>query len=83
MVVLKDHFHVLIKPKIIDEYPKIIAIAKWNFSKNIDEKYVEPIRHYLSPSKIKRNEKGVWQRRYYEHTIRDEKSLYRHLDYIH
>ncbi len=25
----------------------------------------------------------VWQNRYWEHTIRDEKDLYRHLDYIH
>ena len=31
----------------------------------------------------KRNEKGIWQRRYYDHIIRDEKDLYRHVDYIH
>lgn len=27
--------------------------------------------------------KKFWQNRYFEHTIRDEKDLYRHLDYIH
>lgn len=30
-----------------------------------------------------KGEKGIWQRRYYEHTIRDEEDLNRHLDYIH
>mgnify|MGYP002624203608 CR=1 FL=1 len=37
----------------------------------------------LSDSKIKKGEKGVWQRRYWEHTIRNETDLYKHLDYIH
>ena len=26
---------------------------------------------------------GIWQRRYWEHTIRDEDDLHKHLDYIH
>ena len=25
----------------------------------------------------------IWQRRFWEHTIRDENDLYKHLDYIH
>ena len=28
-------------------------------------------------------EKGIWQRRYYDHIIRDDEDLYRHIDYIH
>lgn len=31
----------------------------------------------------KRHETGVWQRRYWEHLIRDETDLQRHVDYIH
>ena len=31
----------------------------------------------------KRNEKGIWQRRYYDHIIRDENDLLKHIDYIH
>lgn len=27
--------------------------------------------------------RGVWQRRFYEHTIRDEDDFQAHLDYIH
>lgn len=30
-----------------------------------------------------KGEKGVWQRRYFEHTIIDEKDLNNHLDYVH
>ena len=37
----------------------------------------------LSDSAIKRGEKGIWQRRYYDHIIRNEEDLYKHIDYIH
>ena len=37
----------------------------------------------LSGSKIKKREKGVWQRRYFEHTIIDENDLNKHIDYVH
>ena len=30
-----------------------------------------------------RREKAVWQRRYWEHLIRDEEDWLRHMDYIH
>ena len=36
-----------------------------------------------SASKIERREKGIWQRRYWEHIIRDDADLVRHIDYIH
>src|SRR2546430_12770835 len=32
---------------------------------------------------IRKREKGLWQRRYWEHAIRDETDLRRHIDYIH
>ena len=37
----------------------------------------------LSPSRKKRKEAAIWQRRFWEHTIRDEVDYNRHLDYIH
>lgn len=37
----------------------------------------------LPRSAISRHETGVWQRRYWEHLIRDEDDLRRHVDYIH
>ena len=37
----------------------------------------------LSQSALKRGEKGIWQRRYYDHIIRNENDLWKHVDYIH
>jgi putative transposase len=36
-----------------------------------------------SSSKTARRERGIWQRRYWEHAIRDDADLERHVDYIH
>lgn len=77
MVVLQDHFHILLKPKNIKDYPNIIKSIKYNFSNKFDAVGL------ASPTYIQKREKRVWQRRYHEHTIRDEDDLYKHLDYIH
>ena len=37
----------------------------------------------LSTSRRKRKERGIWQRRFWDHVIRDELDFERHLDYIH
>ena len=37
----------------------------------------------LTNSLIKQGEKGIWQRRYYDHIIRNEDDLWKHVDYIH
>jgi len=37
----------------------------------------------VSASRARHGEKGVWQRRFWEHLIRDEDDMVRHLDYIH
>ena len=36
-----------------------------------------------SISKIRKREKGIWQRRYWEHAIRNDADFERHVDYIH
>jgi putative transposase len=77
-VIMPEHMHLLLKPEKIEEYPKIIFAVKYHFSKNLPNS-----NENLSQSKIAKKEKGIWHRRYYEHTIRDEKDLYNHLDYIH
>jgi REP-associated tyrosine transposase len=38
---------------------------------------------HRSSSKIARRERGIWQRRYWEHAIRDDADLARRIDYIH
>jgi len=37
----------------------------------------------ISESMKKKKEKGLWQRRFWEHWIRDQDDLNRHVDYIH
>jgi len=36
-----------------------------------------------SPQRMARRERGIWQRRYWEHLIRDDADLRHHVDYVH
>lgn len=42
-----------------------------------------PPVEYRSDVRIARRERGIWQRRFWEHPLRDETDLRRHIDYIH
>jgi len=72
-IVNPDHFHILIKPTDINTYPKIIGIIKRTFTKLL------PAEHSLNTNR----EANVWQRRYWEHIIKNDTDLQKHLDYIH
>jgi putative transposase len=37
----------------------------------------------VSDSRRKKHERGIWQRRYWEHAVRDEDDLKRCVDYVH
>ena len=37
----------------------------------------------LTPSKLKYRESTIWQRRFWEHQIRDQRDFNNHMDYIH
>ena len=37
----------------------------------------------LSSVRLAKGERGIWQRRYWEHTIRDDNDYARHVDYVH
>ena len=52
-------------------------LIKGGFSRAID---AGPAR---SPSRRKKGERRVWQRRFFEHLIRDEDDFAGHVDYIH
>ena len=81
IVILPDHLHMIIKPEDIKKYPEIIKGIKAFFSKNIDETKIE--NYKLTKSRKDKKEKDIWQRRYWEHTITNEKDLNMHIDYIH
>lgn len=78
MAVLPDHLHALWRlPDGDADYPLRWALVKSEFSRQLPP--AEPVR--LS-RRLKR-ERGIWQRRYWEHQIRDEGDLQQHIDYIH
>lgn len=77
-VILPDHLHIILSPEKIEEYPKIVSSIKHYFSANLDIKAVD-----LTASKLKKREKGIWHRRYFEHTIISEDDLNKHINYIH
>lgn len=82
-VILPEHLHMIMIPEKIEEYPKIIHAIKYSFTRNIQDGGIVIPPYKLSESKLNKGDKGIWQRRYHEHTIRDEEDLYNHLDYIH
>jgi putative transposase len=76
--VLPDHLHAVWSlPEGDGDFPLRWNLIKSGFSRGLT---ADPRR---SSSKIAKREKGIWQRRYWEHTIRDEADLARHIDYIH
>ena len=42
-----------------------------------------PLAAVASSAKLRHGERGIWQRRYWEHTIRDDRDYANHMDYIH
>ena len=78
LVVLPDHLHCIwTLPTNDADYKTRWALIKAGFSRGI------PSDESRSQSRMKRGERGIWQRRYWEHVIRDERDFRRHLDYIH
>lgn len=76
--VLPNHIHMILAPHNINEYPKIITSIKYYFSHNYDVGVETPTYGYIN-----KGEKGVFQRRYFEHTICSQEELNNHINYIH
>ncbi len=77
-VVLPDHVHRLwTLPEGETDFPGRWRAIKTAFSKSL------PATEPRSSVMIRRGERGIWQRRYWEHTIRDDRDYGAHLDYIH
>ena len=70
-VFLPDHFHLLIRPIGDSNFSQIMHSLKPNFTKA----YKQTIGFTGSLR--------FWQKRFWDHVIRDETDLQRHLDYIH
>jgi putative transposase len=75
---LPDHLHALwAMPEGDEDFSKRWSLIKSGFSRGLHPS------HSRSASKISKREKGIWQRRYWEHAIRDDRDFERHVDYIH
>jgi putative transposase len=81
-VLLPDHLHCIwTLPEGDAAFSK-----RWGMIKrHVSQHYVPRVNGDMqnSESRNKRNETGFWQRRYWEHQIRNEADLTRHIDYIH
>jgi REP-associated tyrosine transposase len=77
-VVLPDHMHCLwTLPSEDSDFPGRWRDIKTAFSKSL------PATEQRSAVMVSRGERGIWQRRYWEHTIRDDRDYAVHMDYIH
>lgn len=78
IVILPDHLHSVWRlPPSDADYSTRWRLIKTEFSRVI------PADELRNASRIAKNERGIWQRRYWEHLIRDDTDFVRHVDYIH
>jgi len=82
IVLLPDHLHTLWRlPPGDDDFTTRWRLIKSRFTRSLlAAGYEEPPR---CASRRRRQEHAIWQRRCWEHTIRDEEDWKQHLDYIH
>jgi putative transposase len=78
MVIMPNHLHALwTLPEHDGDYSTRWGLIKSGFSRQI------PATERVSNSRQRKGERGVWQRRFWEHLIRDDADYENHVDYIH
>lgn len=78
IVILPEHLHcILTLPAGDSDFSVRWGLIKAYFSRHIAK------GERISNSREKRGERGLWQRRFWEHLIRDEADYRQHIDYIH
>ncbi len=83
VVIMPEHFHMIITPKSAKDYPKIVSHIKRAFTYGLDSSIKYRAKESLSISKEKRKYSGIWQKRFFEHTIRNKEDFKLRFDYIH
>lgn len=75
-VVLPDHLHAIwTLPPNDSDFSTRWRLIKSGFAKSI------PKQELLSKVRKDRGERGIWQRRFWEHLIRDDEDYRRHVEY--
>lgn len=76
--ILPDHLHAVWSlPPDDGDFATRWAMINTGFSRDLAPATLR------SASQLHKRDKGIWQRRYWEHAIRDETDLARHIDYVH
>lgn len=77
LTVLPEHFHMIMSlPETEADFSTRIRLIKGQFSRQIPNK-----DHNKSLSRTIRGERTIWQRRFWEHQIRNQEDYNRHIEY--
>ena len=77
-VVLPEHMHMMLTlPPGDADFSSRIRAIKIRFNRTI------PATERRSETRVNNGERGIWQRRFWEHLIRDERDFEKHFDYVH
>ena len=78
MIILPDHLHAVWTLPVGDhDFATRWMLIKAGFSRRI------AAGERRNPSRASKGERGIWQRRYWEHLVRDDGDYARHVDYVH
>ena len=82
MVMLRDHLHAIwTLPPDDTDYSKRWGAIKKHFTQSwLALGGPEQLR---TASRLRHRRRGIWQRRFWEHALRDERDYVRHFDYLH
>ena len=79
-VLLPDHIHCIwTLPENDNDFSTRWRLIKSYFSRRLDDEN----KYFRSPSRASKGERGLWQRRFWEHTIRNDDDFSKHVEYIH
>lgn len=77
-VVLPEHMHCIwTLPPDDDDYSDRWRALKAAFAAAMPQSEPRSVR------RVRKGERGIWQRRFWEHTIRDDRDYAAHMDYVH
>jgi len=78
MVIMPEHLHAMITlPESDADFSTRWMLIKSTFSRSI------PRNEKITLSRQSKGERGIWQRRFWEHSIRDNIDYENHINYIH
>jgi len=78
MVIMPDHLHAMwTLPSDDNDFAMRWMLIKSGFSRRITKGERCPVSRKL------KGERGIWQRRYWEHLIKNDRDYNNHVDYIH